>query len=69
MPESTSVSYVCQICSYPNSWTRDEVLQRGEKLIYKDPVPTEDFFSLPCKNLTVRPRCTGRYIIAVKREG
>ena len=27
--------YVCPNCNYTNSWTRDEILQRGKEVIYR----------------------------------
>jgi hypothetical protein len=67
MPKQDSVTYSCDVCGYANSWTRDEVLQRGEKIVWRDGKPEEDHYSLQCKN-PIRPRCSGRYVVAVERK-
>jgi hypothetical protein len=66
MPDPQSVTYRCDICDYQNTWTRDEVLQRGLKEVYLG--DEYDRYSLPCKNPSIRPRCSGRFVVEVKRK-
>lgn len=49
-------------CGYQNTWTRDEILRRDKREIYRG--VQEDRYSLPCKN-PAAPACSGRYIIAI----
>ncbi len=65
MSETTTLTYTCQICGYPNIWTRDEVLRRGTKVTYRD--PHLERYTLRCKN-PKEPPCTGRREVAVARE-
>lgn len=61
------IEYNCPRCGYRNIWTRDEVLHRGKKEIFKKYLLKEDYYSLPCKNPTM-PNCPERYIIGIERE-
>jgi hypothetical protein len=66
MSNSDTVSYVCSECGYTNVWTRDEIRQRGEQVVYKgepDARDQEELFSLPCKNPKLF--CRGRMLVAV----
>ena len=65
MPDQNTITYACDVCGYANTWTRDEALQRGTKEVYRG--DEEDRYSLPCKN-PVRPRCKGRYVVAIRRK-
>lgn len=60
---SDSVDYHCEKCGYPNRWTRDEILQEGEQLIYKGQYTYHEY-SLPCKKPT-RPLCRERHVVEV----
>jgi hypothetical protein len=59
-----SLTYLCRQCGYQNVWTREEILQRGEAVLYRS--DTEEVFSLPCKNPTFR--CPQRTLVAVPIE-
>ncbi len=61
MTDPEQIRYVCPNCSYVNVWTRDEILQRGEELLYRG--ANEEIFSLPCKNPAIN--CTRRTRVAV----
>lgn len=64
MSNTKTISYTCQECGYQNTWTRDQIVQKGRKqtLLGDD----EDLYSLKCKNPQVD--CPGRMRVAVKRE-
>lgn len=67
MTDQLSIEYRCSACGFLNRWSRDEILQRGRKKIFKDAATRrEDFYSLLCKNPAMQ-RCTERYVIAVER--
>ncbi len=57
------VEYHCEKCGYLNRWTRDEILQDGEQLIYKGQYVYHEY-SMPCRN-SKRPRCDERHIVDV----
>ncbi|ACL26530.1 hypothetical protein [Chloroflexus aggregans] len=57
-----TVQYTCLKCGYKNSWTRDEILQRGKEVIYRG--EHEVIYSLRCKNPA---GCPQRMRIALKR--
>jgi hypothetical protein len=61
MSTSEPITYTCRNCGYQNAWTRDEILQRGEEVVYRG--DQEEIFSLPCKNPNVN--CTHRTRVAV----
>jgi hypothetical protein len=67
MTDQLSIEYRCPACGFLNNWTRNEILQRGKKTIFKDATRKEDLYSLQCKNRTATP-CIERYIIAIERE-
>ena len=58
MPNGDTVRYTCDVCSYVNIWTRDEIVQRGQKVIFRGD-DDGDVYSLPCKN-PQKPACSGR---------
>ena len=66
MTTNENITYTCSRCGYPNTWTRDEILKRGTKVVYRD--PEMDRYSLPCKNPTLRPQCPERRVIDVPRK-
>jgi hypothetical protein len=65
MSDIEQIRYVCNTCGYTNVWTRDEIMQRGERVIYKG--DHEEIFSLPCKNPNLP--CHERTRVAVPVEG
>ncbi len=64
MSKHERVTYDCPECGYTNVWTRDEIRQRGEQVLYRG--DREEIFSLPCKN--PRITCPGRMRVAVPIE-
>jgi hypothetical protein len=66
MNETEQISYTCQNCGYTNVWTHNEILQRGEEIIYRGDDDTEEIFSLPCKN--PRLKCPQRTKVAVRNS-
>ena len=63
MMSSQVVSYECEACKYRNRWTRDEILQFGEQMIYKGQLVYHEY-SLPCRS-PARPRCGERHVVDV----
>ena len=60
---SQVVCYECEVCKYVNRWTRNEILQDGEQMIYKGQY-VDHKYSVRCQN-PAAPRCNGRYEINV----
>ncbi len=61
---SDSVRYECPKCKHLNIWTRDELLQRGQRVIYRAEETNEEIiFSVRCKNRY----CDERMRIALKK--
>lgn len=56
--------YNCPKCGYTNVWTRDEILQRGQEIVYRG--DDEALYSLRCKNPA---GCNERMRVALKRQG
>ncbi|WP_322822486.1 hypothetical protein [Chloroflexus sp.] len=50
MSDNDSVHYNCPKCGYTNIWTRDELLQKGQKIIYRQETVDTLEFSVRCKN-------------------
>ena len=65
MSDSESVTYICHICGYTNTWTRNEILQKGKKELYRG---EEVRYSLQCKNPSLRPSCEGRNVVALQSK-
>jgi hypothetical protein len=61
MTNSDRVSFVCTTCGYTNVYSRDEILQRGEEVLFRG--EKEEIFSLPCKNPALA--CPQRTQVAV----
>jgi hypothetical protein len=53
--------YTCRKCGYTNIWTRNEILQRGQEVIYRG--ENEVVYSLSCKG-----GCGERMRIAITRQ-
>lgn len=66
MSQSDTITYTCPVCGYQNTWTRDQIVQRGTKQVFRGP-DDKDRYSLACKNPAV-PACSGRYVVTVERE-
>ena len=66
MANENTITYICEICGYTNIWTRDQILQRGKKEIYRG--NDLDEYILTCKNPNARPECTGRHKVGVPRK-
>ena len=69
MTQADTITYTCSECGYVNVWTRDEILRRGKKEVYRaseSDVVQEDYYALPCKNPKIA--CRGLRTIAVERE-
>lgn len=50
MSENNSISYKCPKCDYLNIWTRDELLQKGQKIVYRQETVDVLEYSVRCKN-------------------
>lgn len=50
MSDNNSVSYKCPKCDYLNIWTRDELLQKGQKIVYRQETVDVLEYSVRCKN-------------------
>lgn len=61
MSNDETERYTCPKCGYLNVWTRNEILQRGQEVIYRG--DDEVVYSLRCKNPA---GCNERMRIAVK---
>lgn len=59
------VTYVCPNCGYNNTWTRAEIAQLKQQVVYRD---DEEIYSLPCRNPHLRPACPEHYKVAVKKQ-
>ncbi|MBA3944333.1 MAG: hypothetical protein H0X37_07190 [Herpetosiphonaceae bacterium] len=67
MSDATTVTYTCGACGWVNTWTRDEIVQRGDVVVYKAvPSAKEDRYSLKCRN--PKFNCPGHEIVAVERK-
>jgi hypothetical protein len=67
MTDQQSIEYSCPGCGFVNTWSRDEIAQRGRKRIFKTTsARREDLYTLPCKNPET-PQCAEHYIVAVER--
>lgn len=64
MESRNTVEYTCPLCGHLNLWTRDEILRRGDKEVYRG---ESDTYSLPCKR-PGQPTCTGRFKVIVEAE-
>jgi hypothetical protein len=66
MANDQTITYTCDICGYVNVWTRDQIMQRGKKEIYRGGELEE--YTLACKNPNLRPECSGRHKVGVPRK-
>ena len=66
MRNTESISYECPNCGYTNVWTRDEILQRGESMLYRG--DDTETFSLPCKNPTLNCPQRTRVEVAITKK-
>jgi hypothetical protein len=70
MSDQDTVTYECDVCGFVNTWTRDEIVQRGEFVVYRDTTNStsteEDYYSLKCRN--PRLNCPARMIVAVEHR-
>jgi hypothetical protein len=58
MANEETITYTCEVCGYRNIWTRDQIVQRGKREVYRDGTPEQ--YTLPCKNPNRHPACVGR---------
>ncbi len=59
------ITYTCPNCGYINTWTRDEIDQLKQQVIYRS---DEEIYSLPCRNPHPRPACPEYYKVAVAKR-
>lgn len=61
--KDSSVTYSCDLCGHQNTWSRDEILQRGKKVVFRGDGWEE--YSLACQR-NIRPPCPGHHVVEVK---
>jgi hypothetical protein len=62
---ATSVSFTCPNCGWANTYTRDEVMHKRYRTVYRDDY---EEYSVPCKNPRIRPACPYHEVIAVPKQ-
>jgi hypothetical protein len=67
MNETAPLRYKCEKCGWDNVWTRDQILQRGEMVVYRRDEEEMEEYSLPCQR-PVRPACRGRWKAGLERK-
>ena len=59
------ITYTCPNCGYSNTWTRDEIDQLKQQVVYRD---DEEIYSLPCRNPHLRPACPAYYKVDIAKK-
>jgi hypothetical protein len=72
MSDENIFKYTCDVCNYVNVWMRDEIEQRGRKVVFRgnggDDDEKGEVYSLPCKS-PKKPACSGRRRVRLDPKG